>query len=300
MKKLIMLLLMALFSCEKKPNPTPTISDNFDNPTDAGLLENKAIDEASGLIASQKNKDYLWTHNDSGDENRIFLIDKNGKGLFQFNLEGATNRDWEAIAIATFTEGSYLYIGEIGDNNAQYEDYAIYRVAEPTITGSTQAVNTLSNVQKITFKYPDGAKDAECMLIDQQSKDIYILSKREKNQRLYRLAYPQSFTQTMTAEFVEEVSFSLGTNQAFYITDGSISSDNQEILIKNYLQVFHWRRQSNESIPSALKRAASLLPYTAEPQGEGICFSSDGSSFYTISEESDNKIPVHLYQSKRK
>jgi len=41
-------------------------------------------------------------------------------------------------------------------------------------------VNTLSNVQKITFKYPDGAKDAECMLIDQQSKDIYILSKREK------------------------------------------------------------------------------------------------------------------------
>jgi len=29
------------------------------------------------------------------------------------------------MAIATFTEGSYLYIGEIGDNNAQYEDYAI-------------------------------------------------------------------------------------------------------------------------------------------------------------------------------
>jgi len=44
--------------------------------------KNKAIEQASGLIASQKNKDYLWTHNDSGDENRIFLIDKMEKVYF--------------------------------------------------------------------------------------------------------------------------------------------------------------------------------------------------------------------------
>ncbi|MEA5257035.1 hypothetical protein VB264_04505 [Arcicella aquatica] len=299
MNKLIFLLLLSLVACEEKPTPI-TISDNFDNPTDLGLIENKAIDEASGLIASQTNKGYLWTHNDSGDSNRIFLMDKAGKGLYEFYLQGATNRDWEAISSVTFPEGSYLYVGEIGDNNAQYDEYAIYKVAEPTIAANTPSVNTLTNVQKITFKYPDGAKDAECMLIDQETKDIYILSKREKNQRLYRIPYPQSFSQTITAEFVEEVSFSVANNQGFYITDGSISADNQEILIKNYLQVFHWRRQTNESIPSALKRAASLLPYTAEPQGEGISFSYDGSSFYTISEESDNKIPVHLYQSKRK
>jgi len=299
MKKLIFLWLLSLVACEEKPTPI-TVSDNFDNPIDVGLIENKSIDEASGLIASQKNKGYLWTHNDSRDSNRIFLIDKSGKGLYEFFLQGATNRDWEAIAMATFPEGSYLYIGEIGDNNAQYGEYAIYKVAEPTIAANTPTVNTLTNIQKITFKYPDGARDAECMLIDQETKDIYILSKREKNQRLYRIPYPQSFSQTITAEFVEEVSFSVASNQGFYITDGSISADNQEILIKNYLQVFHWRRQTNESIPTALKRAASLLPYTAEPQGEGISFSNDGSSFYTISEESDNKIPVHLYQSKRK
>lgn len=300
MKKLLILLLIVSFSCKKKPNPTPVSSDNFENAADLGIIDNQEIDEASGLIASQQNKGYLWTHNDSGDENRIFLIDKNGKGLFQFNLDGASNRDWEAISIASFAEGSYLYIAEIGDNNAQYESCAIYKVPEPTISSNTPVMNTLKNVQKITFKYPDGARDAECMLIDQQSKDIYILSKREKNQRLYRLPYPQSFTQTMTAEFVEEVSFSSGSNQAFYITDGCISSDNQEILIKNYLQVFHWRRQNNESIPTTIKRTAKTLPYTPEPQGEGICFSSDGSSFYTISEKSDNNIPVRLYQSKRK
>lgn len=300
MRKLLLFLLFPFIACKNTPSLAPNTSDIFENPIDNGLLENKSINEASGLIASVQNSDYFWTHNDSGDSNRIFLIDKNGKGTREFFLEGATNRDWEAISSATFPEGTFLYIGEIGDNNAQYSSCAIYKVAEPKISTSTPQTNSLSNVQKITFKYPDGPRDAECLLIDQQTKDIYILSKREHNQRLYRLPYPQSFSQTITAEFLTEVSFSLGTNKAFYITDGCISADNQEILIKNYLQVFHWRRQTNESIADALKRPATLLPYNAEPQGEGISFSSDYSSFFTISEESDNKIPVHFYQSKRK
>jgi hypothetical protein len=298
MKKSIFICLLAFFACKKNPTPS-TISDNFSTPIDIGLLENTEINEASGLIASVQNDGLLWTHNDSGDSNRIFLIDRNGQGNREFYLEGATNRDWEAISIATFTEGSFLYIADIGDNTAQYSECTIYKVQEPVVSSNTPKSNILKNVQKITFKYPDGARDAECLMIDQSTKDIYILSKRDNKQRLYRLPYPQSFNQTITAEFVQSVSFSTVFSSAFYITDGSVSSDNQEIIIKNYFQVFHWRRQSNESIPDALKRPASLLPYKTEPQGEGLCFSKDLTSFYTISEESDSKIPVHLYQSKR-
>jgi hypothetical protein len=202
--------------------------------------------------------------------------------------------------MATFPEGSFLYIGEIGDNNANYSECAIYRVPEPEITASTPQSNTLKNVQKITYKYPDGARDAECFLIDQTSKDIYIISKREGTKRLYRLPYPQSYSSTMTAEFIQELTFSIGTATPFFITDGNISVDNQEIIIKNYLQIFHWRRNTNESIPDALKRTPTILPYTAEPQGEGVCFAQDLSGYYTISEEGPNKMPVKLYYYKRK
>ena len=298
MKKPVFFLLLALVACEK--SPVPSIVDDFDSTIDIGLLENPQIKEASGLIASIQNEGFLWTHNDSGDTNRVFLIDQNGKGTREFYLEGATNRDWEAISIATFPEGSFLYLADIGDNEAKYNECFIYKVAEPTISTNTPQTNTLKNVQKITFKYPDGARDSECLMIDQVTKDIFILSKRDGNQRLYRLPYPQSFSETITAEFVEAVSFSPAYSKTFYITDGNISSDNQEIIIKNYFQVFHWRRQNNESIPDALKRTATFLPYYIEPQGEGICFSKNLGSFYTISEESDSKIPVHLYQSKRK
>jgi hypothetical protein len=295
MKKYL-LILVSFFSCSEMIAP----SNNFEDYQDLGIIENKQINEASGIVASYKNKGLLWTHNDSGDKNRIFSIDASGKGTREFYLEGASNRDWEAISMAQFPEGSFIYVGEIGDNNAEFPTCAIYRVPEPEITASTPQSNTLKNVQKITYKYPDGARDAETFLIDQSSKDIYIISKRESSKRLYRLPYPQSFTQTNTAEFVQELTFSVGTAQPLYIVDGNVSVDNQEIIIKNYLQIFHWRRSANETIPEALKRTPKTQPYLAEPQGEGLCFAQDGSGYYTLSEEGNNKMPVKLYFYKRK
>lgn len=296
MKKYL-LFIIPLLSCQQTVSP----SDSFNDSQDLGVIENVGqIQESSGIVASYRNKGYLWTHNDSGDRNRIFLLDANGKGTREFNLEGATNRDWEAISMVQFPEGSYIYVGEIGDNNANHEESAIYRVPEPDITTTTAQYVTLKNVQKISFKYPDGPRDAECFLIDQGSKDIYIISKRDNFKRLYRLPYPQSYSSTMTAEFVQELTFSTGTATPLFITDGNVSVDNQEIIIKNYLQIFHWRRNTNESIPEALKRTPIILPYTAEPQGEGVCFSQNGAGYYTISETGPNFVPVKLYYYKRK
>ena len=294
MKKYLLVLLCV--SCTEMTTP----SDSFENSQDLGIIENNQIKEASGMVASYRNKGSFWTHNDSGDKNRIFSLEANGKGIREFYLEGASNRDWEAISMAQFPEGSFIYVGEIGDNNNEFAESAIYRVPEPEISSSTPQSNTLKNVQKITYKYSDGARDAEAFLIDQSSKDIYIISKRESSKRLYRLPFPQSYTQTMTAELVQELTFSVGSGTPFFIVDGNISVDNKEIIIKNYLQIFHWRRNTNESIPDALKRTPTTLPYTAEPQGEAVCFAQDGSGYYTISEEGPNKLPVKLYFYKRK
>ena len=277
-----------------------TLSDGFNDAQDLGSIENNQIKESSGIVASYRNKGLLWTHNDSGDKNRLFAMDANGKGTREFYLEGSNNRDWEAISMANFPEGSFIYVGDIGDNNNEFPTSTIYRVPEPEITGSTPQSNILQNIQKITYKYSDGARDAEAFLIDQSSKDIFIISKRESSKRLYRLAFPQSYTQTNTAEFVQELTFSAGAGTPLYIVDGNVSVDNKEIIIKNYLQIFHWKRNANESIPDALKRTPKMQPYLAEPQGEAICFAQDGSGYFTLSEEGPSKLPVKLYFYKRK
>ena len=44
-------------------------------------LEDERINESSGVAASRMYPGYLWTHNDSGDSARLFLIATNGKTL---------------------------------------------------------------------------------------------------------------------------------------------------------------------------------------------------------------------------
>ena len=68
------------------------------------------------------------------------------------------------------------------------------------------------------------------------------------------------------------------------ITAGDISRDGKEILLKVYDAVYYWKVNGQESISKTLKRTPLLLPYTPEPQGEGICWSSDNNGYYTISE----------------
>ena len=104
----------------------------FDSQIDMGLLEYPPINEASGVAVSRKNSDVLWTHNDKGDSNRVFACNSQGKHLGVYSIGGATNRDWEDIAVGPgpVSGQQYLYVGEIGDNSAKYDLKHIYRVPE--------------------------------------------------------------------------------------------------------------------------------------------------------------------------
>jgi len=320
MKNKLLYLLIFCFlmgSCQLGQGPTPDpgvngIESNYAEYEDKGVIENPSLDEASGLVASRKNAGYLWSHNDSGDGSRIFLLDGYGKGKREFKLQGAENRDWEDMGIVSETDGSAtLYLADFGDNNAVYSSYALYWCKEPVVDANTPLMNTISQVSKLTFTLSDGARDMECLLVDQKTKDVFIISKRETNKRLYKIPASSLVAGgTAKAEFVRELAFSkpLSTDSRFvtaaYITGGSISSDNSEILVKNYYEVYYWKRKTGESISDALSRAPKTVPYKMEPQGEGITFAADGNGYYTISETDKSGTPpfppVHLYFYKKK
>lgn len=259
-----------------------------------GVIQSNKIREASGLAASVNNPGMLWTHNDSGNASDIFLLNERGEITCTVHLPGIKNRDWEDIAIgAGPQEGKqYIYIAEIGDNNAVYDTKFLYRIEEPRIPeGVTDT--TLSQIDQIKFRLTDGARDTETLMMDPVSKNFYVLSKRESRVNLYQLAGPLTTTDTLTAvRVLEKLPFTL-------IVGGDISKDGQEILLKNYDHVFYWKRLTGESIEDALKRSPEKLPYTPEPQGESIAFDPGGTGYYTISERK-NKAAQHLNFYKRK
>jgi len=281
-----------------------------------GEVENNSIDEASGLAASKINPGILWTHNDSGDENRIFAVALNGGNVGVFYIDGAENRDWEDMEIGSGpVEGKeYIYIADIGDNEAKYEEKYIYRIEEPKIPENHSGIiDTLINVSKITFTYPDGNRDSETLLFDPLTKDIFLLSKRDSDIRLYSLRYPQSISEVITAELVDVLNFpdDPEINKPYnYITSGDISNDGSEIIIKTYSNIYYWLRDPEESVTATLSsKQPAYLPFARsvdETQGEAVCWnSSENKGYFTLAEEkifvnnTEFNFPAQLYYYER-
>lgn len=281
------------FGCHTdSPQPTLTEAD-FADAENLGTFTDTQLNELSGLIASRTNSGLLWAHNDSGDTNRVFLVNAQAQRIGSYFVENTKNRDWEDITASIFSDGAYVYLADTGDNLQEYGSYAIYRFKEPAQSQLSNG-GSIKNAETIRFKYPDGSHDAECLFIDHETKDLYIITKREANSKIYRLRYPQATTSTLTAEYMQELSFN-------FCTAGDISADNQEIILKNYAQVFYWKRRSGESVLDALKRAPKVLPYTVEPQGEALAFAVDNTGYYTTSEENPAvAIKPRLYFYRRK
>jgi hypothetical protein len=293
MRAVMLLLLISILNGCAQRSQEQISSEIFEAGASTGVLEGTQMREASGLVASINNPGMLWTHNDSGNAAEIFLIDGTGKLKCTIHFPGLKNRDWEEIAIGAGPDPakSYLYIGEIGDNNAVYETKFIYRVEEPVVTGSIKD-SSLTSVDELKFRLSDGARDTEAMTIDPVTKDIFIFSKRERKVNLYKLSGTVSTTEVMTAERVlERLPFT-------WVVAADISEDGSEILVKNYDNVFYWTRLPGESVDEAIKRTPETLPYSPEPQGESIAFSRTGDGYYTISEQK-KKMPQHLYFYKR-
>lgn len=291
-KTLFAAFLFALIGCREKPAEQPTAFE-FEEGKNIAVLKDKKLEEASGLAASIKNPGYLWTHNDSGNPAQIFLIDEQLNILLTCKLVGATNRDWEDICVGPGPDSakSYVYVGDIGDNTAKYQYKIIYRFEEPEMKANVKNVN-IKNYDKIVFQLPDKKKDAEALLINPATKDLFIISKREDPVVLYKLKYPYSADYRITAEY-------MGTIPVSEIVGGVFSNDGKEILLKNYHNVFYWAVGLNQPVEEVLKSKPKILPYKEEPQGEAITFALDGSGYYTLSEKTPGD-KSHLFIYRRK
>ena len=285
-------LLVAVFSF-----PVQADGPRFGNRIDRGLIEYDPITEASGIVASRKNPDVLWIHNDHGNQNHLYAVNSQGKHLGVYVIAGVTNRDWEDIALGPGPrEGQhYLYIGDIGDNFAQYKRKYIYRVPEPVVNPHQAPVyTTLSEVEIITFQYPDGNRDAETLLVDPLTKDLYVVSKREQQVSVYRALYPQSTTDTLILDRVASVNLSMDVGVRGWTVGGDISPSGREILMKTYLTIYYWYREPTQQLWEVLGHKPVTVSYVPEPQGEAVCWKADETGYYTVSEE-DKGIPAHLY-----
>jgi hypothetical protein len=264
----------------------------------AGRLQYKNMDEISGIAASGIFNDIYYIHNDSGDTSRIFAISPDGKlhNTIYFKgdpteKQGVCDCEDIAMGIGPVKGKSYVYDGDIGDNDAKRKYITIYRMEEQPSWAKDSIIN--ANAVPLHLKYPDGPKDAETLMIDPIEKLIYIISKRKDTVKIYTtpLYYKPNDTLILTKRCKL---FFAGIKPFKWITAGDISKDGKQILVKSYMKVYYWKRTGNEPVWQTLQRKPTELPYVVEKQGEAIGFTPDGKGYYTTSEGVYS--PIYYYK----
>lgn len=269
-----------------------------DRETITGHITNPALSETSGIAASGTHQGIYYIHNDSGDTSRFFAITADGqlKDTYYFKGEASEHfgvRDMEDIAVGPGPEKgkSYVYLGDIGDNKALRKYIVVYRIEEPAV-GGTDSIKHV-NATPLFLKYPDKAKDAESMMVDPIDRLLYIVSKRNNSVIVYTapLSYKAGDTLTLTKRSTLHFG---GLPPYKWITAGDISKDGSQILLRNYHNVYYWKRTANMPVWEVMQQKPVKLYYKNEQQGEAVGFAPDGKGYYTASEGLGE--PIYYYK----
>ncbi len=281
--------------------PKTKSPSDYGPPAQIAVLKDKSVKESSGLTASRRFHGIYWTHNDSGDGPLIYAFDRRGAGKGVWRVSGATARDWEDIAAGPGPSPgkSYLYIGDIGDNQEKRTEIVVYRVPEPEINtkGLAKAKAAVTDQSEaIRLRYPDGSHDAESLLVHPRTGSIYIVTKIAfAHPGIYEAPGPIQAGRPITLKRVGtlDVPSLLGG----IITGGAISPDGRRVAFCDYLQGYEAvLENANSSFDTIWKRPLTTISIGSRKQGEAITYRIDGKALLMTSEGS----PMPLFQVERR
>ena len=254
-------------------------------PVLAGRLQERDIDEASGIARSMRSDNLFWVINDSGKP-RLHAIDGRGADLGRVKVDDAKLSDWEDLASFRIGDDPYLLIADIGDNDADRKDVRIYVVAEPAVDDDEVEV-----AWKFDFTYPDGPLDAEAVAVDADADRILVLSKREIPAVLYELPLRPDSKGRQVARPIgipvlpqpsrQDLEFAPRTkNWWWQPTAMDLADDGSAAVILTYRGVFYYPRRPDEAWEEALRRKPLALTTGDYDAAESVAFSADGRAVY--------------------
>jgi hypothetical protein len=228
------------------------------------------LPEASGIALSRRHQGTLWAHNDSGRPT-LFALSPAGAIRARIRLDaGVRPQDWEDIAVGPCPSGTCLYLADIGDNKARRTHITIYRLPEPAIGDKTTAAG-----EAFHATYPDGARDAEALIVA-SADDLFVMTKgREGEIGLY--AFPSPLEPGAIGRLRRVASLDPALAKEM-VTGANVSADGQWVVVRTHHSVRFFRTSD-----LAAGRVGEVQRFEirrlGEPQGEGVALATDGTVY---------------------
>jgi len=246
--------------------------------------------ESSGIAASTKTPGVFFVVDDGPGVNRIDAVRSNGSLVARIRVAGMSARNAEALSAGPCRPAGprCLYIGDIGDNDARRHDVTVYRIPEPSVAPAP-TVPVAADSWK--FTYPDGAHNAEAMVIRDNGSVVVITKPAVSTpgtqvppHRIYSgppgggtLRFAEAFQPPKPV--VRLQSLLTGT----VVTDASYSDG--RMLLLTYDQVIEYRAPTPGADPAMFPHWPSArLPAPTMIQSEGITADISGCGYEVTSE----------------
>jgi len=234
------------------------------------------LSELSGLAASRRHPGIYWAHNDSGNAFAIYAVRETGAVEAAFSIVGATGRDPEDIGVGPCTRGdarTCIFVADTGDNLRTRDHVQIVRVVEPETLRTGPLI-----ADTFPFTYPDGPHDAEALLVDPRTAELYLLTKSIVSLGdLYRVELDP---RRHVARAVHLGSPSLGRAYDGMVTAASVHPSATRILVRTYARLWEFRKPGATSIADVLLTGTPrAVPTARQLQGEAVSYTADGTGY---------------------
>jgi hypothetical protein len=276
--------------------PAPLCAE-WSPPVKVADVDVEGLSEASGLTASRALPGVFFTLEDSGNEPELVAFDAGGRWRGTWTVDGAKNVDWEDLGAGPCDAGASdecLFIADVGDNAATRESPRVYVVRTPALPAGP-ARGSVKIERSIKYRYPDGARDAESLLVDPATGVPYVVAKRpvpEPNARgVYRIAGLEDADGYVTAVRIGAVT--PAKNEQLF-TGGAVHPSGRRVLLRHYAGVLEFVLPEGAPFEAFVAVAPRALDEgtAAEVQGEAITYAAEGDAIFTTSE--GRRPPLHL------
>jgi len=258
-----------------------------------------ALVEASGLAASHRVPNLLWSQNDSGGQPVLYGYSAEGEPRGTLRIKGVKNLDWEAISSFEMDGKAWIAIGDVGDNLGHHNTSVVHIIEEPGAAELSPSRETIVPVAwSVVYHYETGPHDCEAMIVDPRLREILLITKRTHPAEIYALPLrPTQLTGPSTAKKIGTVAhvprpnfkqrlFPVPTGRFHgQITDAALSPDGLSAAVLTYGDVLIYRRAPGENWSQAFLHEPERLSPHGLQQAEAICFSPDGLALFVTGEQ---------------
>ncbi|MFE5878098.1 hypothetical protein ACFQ6H_22785 [Rhodococcus sp. NPDC056506] len=240
------------------------VFDALCTPIDAGLSE------LSGLTVTAAG---MYAIGDSGSDDRVAELDSNCHVQRWINV-GTPRVDVEDLSS---TPDGHLWLADIGDNNAVRTSIGLIEL-DPTSGTATS----------YPLVYPDGAHDAETLLIQSDGLPVIVTKDYFGASVVYTTAERQHVQDLSTSSptILAEVGQLMMTPTltsggpvphagTMAVTGGAVSKDGTVVALRTYTDVYLYSAPDGDVV-KALTTKPIRVPLPDEPQGEAIAFDAAG------------------------